>query len=296
MLRDILNKGVQTITPQEKEMIANKHVSINVVEQGASKRVIVSILVVVLILSIGIFLLWLWNHQLKRRVRIEMNKSAEMQNKLFQMYKEAEVGKVVAQISHQWRGPLTKIGAINTLMYMKLKTGTELIESQVLMQDVKAIEEIVEFMSQTMEDFLEFYKPQKDKEKFSVYATVLQAQHIVAESIASIGVNVHVECLYEYVLFGIKNQWIHVWLNLFDNSIKAFRSNNIASPSIHIRIDNREIKFTDNAGGMPEKTAYSLQRGLGLQICAEIVEGHNGVFSYANTDNGTEFTITLKDV
>jgi diguanylate cyclase (GGDEF)-like protein len=60
LLRSILNKGVQTITPQEREAISNKHVPINV-QQGIDYRLVWQILGGA---SLALMLAILWNRKL----------------------------------------------------------------------------------------------------------------------------------------------------------------------------------------------------------------------------------------
>lgn len=60
ILRDILDKGVQTITPREREAIANKHVAINV-QQGVDYSLAWEIVVVG---SIVLLLVLSWNRKL----------------------------------------------------------------------------------------------------------------------------------------------------------------------------------------------------------------------------------------
>ncbi|WP_081696687.1 diguanylate cyclase [Megalodesulfovibrio gigas] len=62
MLRDILNKGVDTITPMDRGQIVNKHVSINV--QTAVDRAMVVRVVAIALAVVGVVLYW--NRRLKQ--------------------------------------------------------------------------------------------------------------------------------------------------------------------------------------------------------------------------------------
>jgi diguanylate cyclase (GGDEF)-like protein len=61
VLRDILNKGVKTLTSQEREAISNKHVSIQV-QQGIDYQLVWKILVAAVVILLIIFF---WVHKLR---------------------------------------------------------------------------------------------------------------------------------------------------------------------------------------------------------------------------------------
>ncbi|GAB7079282.1 diguanylate cyclase [Megalodesulfovibrio paquesii] len=62
MLRDILNKAVQTITPQERGQIVNRHVSINVQTAVDKSLVVKVVLAAMALLGVVVY----WNRRLRR--------------------------------------------------------------------------------------------------------------------------------------------------------------------------------------------------------------------------------------
>lgn len=60
ILRDILNKGVQTLTPQEREAISNRHVAVSI-QQGVDYSLVWKVLAGVSVLLLGAFY---WNRKL----------------------------------------------------------------------------------------------------------------------------------------------------------------------------------------------------------------------------------------
>ena len=77
VLRSILNKGVETITPQEREAIANKHVAINVQQDADWTRVYI-----LLALLATAVLIVLYISRNNRRLQVALNASQEARNAL----------------------------------------------------------------------------------------------------------------------------------------------------------------------------------------------------------------------
>jgi two-component system, NarL family, sensor histidine kinase EvgS len=121
ILRDILDKGVQSITPIERETIINKHTGL-VVQEGIDHRIVWWSLGTLLGL---IALIALWNGTLRRKVRREVAKNLEIKERLFQKTKQAEIGNLIANISHQWREPLSRLSSINLLVMAKTQSRYE---------------------------------------------------------------------------------------------------------------------------------------------------------------------------
>ena len=156
ILRDILDKGIRTITPIEREAIINKHTGL-VVQDGIDRRIVGWSLG---ILSGLIALIVLWNTMLRRKVRVEVAKNMAIKEQLYQKAKQAEIGNLIANISHQWREPLSKLSSINLLTIAKMKMDQP-IEREWIGTQAQKIEDTIAFMSQTMQNFLEFYKDRK---------------------------------------------------------------------------------------------------------------------------------------
>jgi len=74
LLREILNKGVRSITPQEVQQIVNKHISINAQTAIDYALVIKVVIVFTLFLLIGL----LWNYQLRKVNRILAARETEL--------------------------------------------------------------------------------------------------------------------------------------------------------------------------------------------------------------------------
>ncbi len=288
-LLNLLNKAIATLTQEEKELSVNKHISIKI-EKGMDKESIKYLSFSIILLA-GIFTgILLWNALLREKVTEEVAKNSAIQNKLFQASKEAEIGRIIGNISHQWRGTLAKIGALNLLTLVQLKNDQPLDKTFVLNQS-EEIGKLLDFMSNTMQDFLEFYKPSKHIEEFELVETIEQAKSILETKIAKSHLVIFLEGTLDKKMIGIKNQWVHIWLNLIDNTINAVLKNGIDAPYFHILLEPQGIIIRDNAGGMPQMIQNENDMGLGIYMCVELVKKHGGDISYKNVEDGLQIEI-----
>lgn len=285
ILRDILDKGVRTITPVERAAIVNRHTGL-VVKEGLDYKFVTMIGIGVLGL---VGLIGLWNYLLHRKVRAEVAKNLVIKEQLYQKAKQAEIGNLIANISHQWREPLSKLSSINLITIAKIRMGQP-IEKEWLSEQSQKIEDTIAFMSHTMQNFLEFYKQSSIKSDFSVYESIESALSIIETKILDIGVKVSIEGD-DFLLNGIKNEWMQVWLNLLNNSIHIFAERNIQNPSIQIHISRDEIAFWDNGRGID---TGSSSNGLGLPMCQEIVAKYGATIELNNINDGLCVTVFLR--
>ena len=281
LLLDLLNKAIATITQEDKELSVNKHIAI-VIDRGINKIALKYFTFGLVFFTIIIIAIILWNALLRKKVAQEVAKNIAIQNKLFQASKEAEIGRIIANISHQWRGTLAKIGALNLYTHVQLKKEQPL-DKVFLTQQSEEIGKLLDFMSQTMQDFLEFYKPSKTIETFSLIQTLEQAISFLETKIANSSLKITYTGAIDLQRNGIKNHWVHIWLNLIDNTINAAMRHQISTPYFSITICATEIIIHDNAGGIDPETS---NMGLGIQMCQDLAKEHRALFSYENTDVG----------
>lgn len=284
VLRDILNLGIATLSKQDVDAIVNRHVNI-VVEENNYYTIGFWVFMALLFVT-GVILLW--NYLLRKKIALAIEKNNEQKQRLFEQTKQAELGRLIANISHQWRDGLTKIGYINLTTIAKLKMKKE-ISQDYLEKSSQEIEHTLDFMSQTMQNFLEYYKPSQNKTDFDVVESIQASISIINTKIKNHDVNIDVVGN-DVHLFGIKNQWMQVWLNLINNSINQAIKKEIASPKIVITVNKNSITFEDNCEGFDEEVLKSFQSdhfaGLGLKMSIDILQKEGWDITIFNKKEG----------
>ncbi len=245
------------------------------------------------------------NQTLEQRVEEEVAKNKEKQKMLFWQSRMASLGQMLANIAHQWRQPLTEL-SLSLFNIKKSARGKDLAK---LDENYKESLEIIANMSQTIDDFSNFFNPNKEKEKFLLNSAIKDSLVITRKLLQKESIVVDKE--FEQIeVFGVLNELSQVIINLIQNSSEAFNVNKIKEKRVLISVtENTEfaiIKYLDNAGGAepnildkifePYFTTkhQSNGTGLGLFMSKMIIEKSlDGQVSVRNLNDGLEFTIKI---
>ncbi len=292
ILRDILNRGIQAITPSEKEHIVNKHIYIKVESNERNHHLLIYGILTLLLIS---SLILIWNYQLRKRVAQEVKKNLEHSQMLFQQSKQAALGALIATISHQWRESLTKISYANLTFRAHILQHKK-IPDELLDKNTREIEQTLDFMSETMQNFLEYYKPSTNVYEFEVEDSIRAVIRILDTRIKNLNVAIAFHQTSNTHFIGIRNEWMQVWMNLLSNMLNMAQKRAIKYPYIEITISENAISFHDNCGGIEPEILEKLNKGsykngLGINMSREIVEKYGKSLFMHNLDQGAQFMI-----
>ncbi|MDP3120275.1 MAG: PAS domain-containing sensor histidine kinase [Sulfuricurvum sp.] len=227
---------------------------------------------------------------------------------LIQQNRLAALGEMIGNIAHQWRQPLNTLGLI-VQDIQEAYHFSEVNEDYIYNTSSKAMEQI-NYMSQTIDDFRNFFSPNKDKKLFSISQSISDAIEMLLPDINKYEIMCQTTVDEKLTVYGLRNEFTQVLLNLIKNAQDALLENHAKDPRIHITVkndDNKvEISIADNAGGISEtiidrifEPYYTTKQegkgtGIGLYMSKMIIEEHmDGLLSVKNTDNGVTFTILL---
>lgn len=263
------------------------------------------------------------NLTLEKRAKEEADKRRKQEQLLIQQSKLAAMGEMLSAISHQWRQPLTALG---TLIY-DIQDSYEYGEmnSAYLNKTTKVALGQIEYMSRTMDDFMKFFTPSKQKIPFSVRKAIQDASSIVAPLMTAGRISLQVRCQGDDTVMacGYPNEFIQVLINVINNAkdaIISHRNNNKIKNNdnnyegliaIEYSGEAEKVRITvkDNGGGIAQQAMdrvfdpYFTTKdagkgtGIGLYMSKIIIEENMGGKIYAeNTVEGAVFTITLDAV
>ncbi|TLT06064.1 PAS domain S-box protein [Aliarcobacter thereius] len=236
---------------------------------------------------------------------VMLQKELEKNQKIiFLQSRMASLGQMLANIAHQWRQPLTELNL--TLFNIKkafLKKDEKEFEN--LYQNSKSL---IHAMSNTIEDFTNFFSPQKQKEIFLLNLSIKEALKILSRFIENENISIKFNLKKELEIFGVKNELTQILLNFINNSKDAFIQKKIEKKEIFIesykKDDSIFLEYSDNAKGLEKENFdkifepyfttkhQSSGTGLGLFISKIIVENSfEGDIMYENTKDGLKFII-----
>ena len=228
---------------------------------------------------------------------------------LAQQAKMAEMGEMLSVILHQWRQPLNAI----SLIAQELDDVNEdyFDEPNIELKEIEnGIMKQVLFMNDTMNYFRRFFTPNSVNEKFLACETIREVKMMFSGSFAKKDIAIDIAEYEDCYVYGKKNEFSHVILNLLNNAKDALLASGAEEKKITVRFgsegDYHIIKIRDNGGGIPEAlmpdklfepyvtTKGEKGTGIGLQICKMIIERNlGGKLWVHNVEGGAEFVIEL---
>lgn len=245
------------------------------------------------------------NQTLELRVQEEISKNEEKQKVMFWQSRHASLGQMLANIAHQWRQPLTELNL--TLFSIKKAVLNNKSDDVVKLYDDSKT--IIKNMSNTIEDFTNFFKPDKQKYYFNLSDSINESIQILDSLLESQMITIITE-FEDIQVLGITNELSQVIINLIKNSKDAFVQNGILIREIHIKTKKENgfaiIEVEDNAGGISTKdidrifepyftTKHKSQgTGLGLFMSKMICEQGLNSNIYVKSKKGrTTFSIKI---
>ena len=251
-----------------------------------------------------------FNQTLHKKVQTEIIKQREKENLLIQQSKLAALGEMIGNIAHQWRQPISAVSAV--MMNIKWTAISHGIDKNFLDERIKEANDQLKYMSQTIDDFGDFFKPNKEKEYFNIKQTSRKAYKILQMTLEANNINLQIHSKYDINTFGYSNEFSQVILNIISNAKDVLIEREITQPKIDIHISSDisyiYCKIEDNAGGIDDKYIYKVFEpyfttkehngtGIGLYISKEIIHKHmKGTLTVHNTTKGASFMITIPNL
>ena len=169
---------------------------------------------------------------------------------------------------------------------------------------------LIDSMSETIDDFRDFFSPNKEKDNFTVCSAIEKAYEIVSPVFEINKINYTLIKEDIFYVNGFKNEFSQVILNTLNNAKDALLENGVKNPYISIKItkenDNVVVDIEDNAGGIDKKIIEKIfdpyfttkpqgeGTGLGLYMSKIIIEEHmNGKLSASSRNGKTNIKIVL---
>jgi two-component system, NtrC family, C4-dicarboxylate transport sensor histidine kinase DctB len=248
------------------------------------------------------------NENLYLKVESGIEEGKQKDKKILEQAKLARIGSMISMIAHQWRQPLSELSGI--LMELETATRFKKADEKHIFEAIAKSDKMIEFMSNTIDDFRNFYKPDKKKEEFFVSNSCNNAINIIDASLRNLNIKLNVDIKNDKQIYGYPTEFSQVILNILSNAQDILVEKNIENPRIDIDIDSKGIlsiiTIKDNAGGITEKNQelifdpyYSTKdsskgTGLGLYISKLIVERNmGGELSVYNNAEGAVFKIVV---
>jgi two-component system CheB/CheR fusion protein len=222
--------------------------------------------------------------------------------------RQAAMGEMLSMIAHQWRQPLSVI----SMLANNIKVDIDL-ENKITTEDLeemtKSIGEQTAYLSHTIDDFRNFFKPDTKREDTSIEKTLGQITTLIKKSLDNNNISLELPSSKDIVISTYAHQLIQVLINIINNAKDALVEKNPQDAFIKVGLkeekDKLILSICDNAGGIDASIkdrlgeAYVSTKsrngtGLGLYMSIVIVEKHlKGRLYWESDRKGTCFYIAL---
>ncbi len=255
------------------------------------------------------------NEQLEKRVKIEVEENLKKDRLLSQQSKMVSMGRMIENIAHQWRQPLSLITTLASSIKIKQEINT--LDEVYLKESIENIVRTSNHLSETIDDFRYFFEPEKQQKEFLLNDCCLKVVNLLNSTFQSKNIKIKISATQDIKIKSFERELIQVLINIFNNSKDAF-DENMSLKIILLELikenDKAIIKVKDNANGIDEDIIENIYEpyfttkhrsqgtGIGLYMCREIIIKHmNGMINTENIEfsyndekyKGALTTITL---
>ncbi len=234
------------------------------------------------------------NAQLGRRIEREVKSSLEKDRIMYQQSRMAAMGEMIANIAHQWRQPLNALSLLIQSFGTKHDRGT--LDGAFVHKQVTSGLRIAAQMSETIENFRNFFHPNRKAQMFNLHSATREAVRLIEAYLAQDHIRITLYERGELCLEGFSNEYAQVLLNLINNARDVLVESDQPNRQIAIYASgchqgaqlSARIQVIDNGGGVPETirdrifepyftTKHQSQgTGIGLYMSKQIVEQQMG--------------------
>ncbi len=243
------------------------------------------------------------------RIQVERKKSRKNEQLLIQQSRQAAMGEMIGNIAHQWRQPLNSLGLVLQNIYFTYQMDD--LNDEFMQKSVDKGKMLTSSMSKTIDDFRDFFKPNKLKEKFYISDIIHSSIELIDASYKNYNITLETNLDQDAIIHGYPGEFSQVILNILSNAKDALidnkEENRIISISTHKNDDDVIIEIKDNAGGIPQEIITKIfdpyfttkeegkGTGIGLYMTKTIIENNMaGKISVENLSEGACFSITLQ--
>ena len=276
-----------------------------------TKNLINLLLISILITIFFLFLSFYISNRLQKRFQKykyqlldEIEKHKQKDNLLSQQSKMAAMGEMLENVAHQWRQPLNSISVMTTGLKVQYEYGV--IGKEEIFKTMDSITNTTKYLSQTIDDFRDYFNPEKQATTFSLKYIINKAISLLDTQLKNKNIKT-ITNLEDITIFGFENEFLQVIINIINNSKDEFEKKEIENRYIFIDIKQEEkavkIFIKDNAGGIDNEVINRIfdshfttklksdGTGVGLYMSKEIIEKHmNGQITVSNEE------ILLEDI
>ncbi len=242
------------------------------------------------------------------KINLIEREKKKQEHLLVQQNKLASMGELINMIAHQWRQPLSEINGV--VLNMDIDYKKEQLSKEKFSNYLDNLETTTEYMSQTINDFLNYFKHNKKLENFTISSLIEGTLNLVS-SIQKEHIKIRYIQHPEITITSYRSELIQALLILINNAMDAcLLKKDYNNSEIIIFVEATEksvtITITDTGCGISDEIIDKIYdpyfttkheskgTGLGLYILKMLIEQTiQGTIEISSTKEATKCSITI---
>lgn len=221
----------------------------------------------------------------------EIKKREANETLLIQQSRLAALGDLLSHIAHHWRQPLNVIGL--SVQDIEDMYAFNTLDSDSLHDNVTSIMKIVRDMSAMIDNFKDFFKPDREKKPFNIKDILEKTLHIVTPDFKRNDIELVPEIIHDCTIDGFPHEYSQVIINILNNAKDALLASATPVKKIVLTLDaldsgKSRLTIRDNGGGIDKKIIVKIfdpyfttkfptsGTGIGLYMSKMIIEKNMG--------------------
>ncbi len=243
----------------------------------------------------------------QKREAEEIKKRLTNEKLLEQQSKMAAMGGMMDAVAHQWKQPLNALSMYSEIIKSDFEDGD--VDKKYINEFKDNIQLQILHMLSTLDEFRTFFRPCKIEEYFELIDIINSVLFLTKDEFMKNSITVKILQKDSIKLFGFKNEFKHLILNIINNAKDAFNENEIKNRVISLSIINKDgkesLEIQDNAGGIPldviddifkanvTTKAEGKGTGIGLFMSMQIAHKQGADISVINKNEGACFIVNF---
>lgn len=240
-----------------------------------------------------------YEKSLEKRVQEEIKKNTAKERVIFQKSKQGALSELLMHIANQWKQPLASLFELNMLNRVKLES-IETLKKEDFINSIEKSQDIISFMSETINIFINFYRPPHECKQFSITDSMIDILTIIEGTFYLDDIKIYIISSEDRDTLGNANEFSQAVLAILNNIRDTFKTGSVQNPEIHIAVENQKITITDNTGDTQGSLCEDIfcmsetkfdDSGVDLYIAKVLIEKNDGVINAKKTTEGSVFTV-----
>ncbi|MDK9710731.1 ABC transporter substrate-binding protein [Acidaminobacter sp.] len=188
------------------------------------------------------------NLELERLFKKELDENRQKEALIAHQGRLAATGEMVANIAHQWRQPLNNLSLILSNLEDGFHYGD--LHPDELTKAIEKSKRLIKKMSETIDDFRDFLKPDSTPVVFSPQEEIETVLDLLEENLRFNKVKASIHARAAFELAGSRQGFSQVLFNLVTNAIDAMA---MAGTSVDQRFIDIELTAPDDCGCLSDQ-------------------------------------------